>query len=218
MTEVRPPQFLSHRLDRTLGDFAGEWDRLNVRLTGGHPMFDIRFVERLLQHFGQGDEVLVRGSTADGTATLMSIVRRDRPGIWSSFLPSQTQVGPHLAESPIIPSEFFKCFPPLTGQFNLLSQDPWFSPARDSIAQPRNSQHHALTMGIDLRGGVEAYWQSRSKKLASNLRRYRSRIAQAGLETRLVVVRHPDGMADAVARYGQLESAGWKAQQGTAIS
>jgi len=211
-------RLLSHRLDRTLGDFAEEWDRLNVRLTGGHPMFDSRFVERLLQHFGQGDEVLVRGSAVDGTPTLMSIVRRERPGIWSSFLPSQTQVGPHLAEAPVIPSEFFRCLPALAGQFNLLAQDPWFSPAQDSIAQPRTSQHHALTMGIDLRGGFEEYWQSRSKKLASNLRRYRSRLAQAGLETRLVVVRHPDEMAGAVARYGQLESAGWKAQQGTAIS
>ncbi|HNP05473.1 MAG TPA: hypothetical protein PKH67_11175, partial [Rhodocyclaceae bacterium] len=70
-------RLLSHRLDRTLGDFAEEWDRLNVRLTGGHPMFDSRFVERLLQHFGQGDEVLVRGSAVDGTPTLMSIVRRE---------------------------------------------------------------------------------------------------------------------------------------------
>lgn len=218
MNAPLPQHFASHRLTRTLGDFAAEWDSLNHRLTGGHPMFDSRFVECLLRHFGRGDEILLRGTKAEDTLALMSILHRDRRGSWSSFLPSQTQVGLHLADGAIDPHRFFKCLPGVSLRINLLCQDPWFSPTRDSIARPCKSQHHALTMGIDLRGSFDEYWQSRSKKLASNLRRYRARVEQAGLEPRMLIFEGPHEMADAVARYGRLESAGWKAQQGTAVS
>ena len=80
--------------------------------------------------------ILARGDEVLAQVVPQTVRRRSCPSFGGTarvsgrpFSLSQTQVGPHLAESPIIPSEFFKCFLPLTRQFNLLSQDPWFSPA-----------------------------------------------------------------------------------------
>lgn len=218
MKSPKSQRFSSHRLDRSLSAFAGEWDAHNARITGGHPMLDSRFVECLLRHFGRGDEFLVRGNNAAGQPQLMSILRRDRPGVWSSFLPSQTQIAPHLADAEADPFGLFRALPGYAGQINLLCQDPWFSPTRESIALPCKSQHHALTMGIELRGSFEEYWHSRSKNLVANLRRYRARIERSGMDSRMVSIVEKDQMPEAIRRYGQLECSGWKGQHGTAVA
>ena len=64
----------------------------------------------------------------------------------------------------------------------------------------------------------EAYWNARGKNLRTNLRKQRKRLHDDGVPTRLQVSRAAHEMAGAVADYGALESAGWKAKDGTAVA
>ena len=57
----------------------------------------------------------------------------------------------------------------------------------------------------------------RGKNLRSNLKKQRKRLNAEGIETRLDIAMQPEQMAAAVADYGRLESAGWKARSGTAV-
>lgn len=208
----------THPLSRSLGAARAAWDSLNQRYADAHPMFDGRFIEGLLRHFGDGDEILLRHIGEDGAVDGLTIVEPSRPGTWSSFLPAQAQIAPLLVDRGIDLYDVFPSLPGLPGQIDLLCQDPWFTPLGETITRPAYSKHHALTMGIALDGGFESYWQGRSRNLAANLRRYRHRIEKSGQETRFVRIEDPAAMAAAVARYGELESAGWKGLQGTAIA
>jgi hypothetical protein len=70
---------------------------------------------------------------------------------------------------------------------------------------------------IDLVGSFDAYWSARGKNLRQNMRKQRVKLAADGVKLSLQALREHADMADAVARYGRMESAGWKAQHGTAI-
>ena len=70
---------------------------------------------------------------------------------------------------------------------------------------------------LEVDGDFESYWAARGKKLRQNLRRQRNKLAAEGISASLRWLREPDEIADALRRYGSLESAGWKAGRGTAI-
>lgn len=70
---------------------------------------------------------------------------------------------------------------------------------------------------LELVGSFESYWHERSKNLRHNLRKQRHKLADQGVHISLREVTAPEDMAAAVARYGALESAGWKAGIGTAV-
>ena len=79
---------------------------------------------------------------------------------------------------------------------------------------------HALTINIDVAGeaaGFDAYWAQRSKKLSQNIRRYAHRLEKDGGGRQLLRLTEAAQMGAAVARYGELESSGWKGREGTAI-
>ena len=63
----------------------------------------------------------------------------------------------------------------------------------------------------------EKYWTSRGRNLRKNMRRQLNVLKRAEIEPRLEVLSRPEEMAQAIADYGRLESAGWKAETGTAI-
>ena len=88
-----------HRLDRALGEYAPAWDELRARLFGDNPMLDSRFVDALLRHFGDGTERLCIFQTG-GMSQAMCILRPSGPGIWSTFLPAQADIGPVLLDGP----------------------------------------------------------------------------------------------------------------------
>jgi hypothetical protein len=68
-----------------------------------------------------------------------------------------------------------------------------------------------------LAGSFNDYWVARGKNLRQNMRKQRNKLAADGIETTLRVLTDPALIGPALGRYGALESAGWKAQQGTAI-
>ena len=207
-----------HGLDNGLGDWTESWDALNQVLYNAHPLYDSRFVSALLRHFGTGGErLLVHSSGADIDG--MMILSRARRGVYRTFLPAQAQVCPVLVNSTALLDDVFHSLQPVTLAVDLMCQDPLYSPFGDQ-ARLVNAErcHHALTMNIALDGDFDGYWSSRSKNLRSNIRRYRHRLQKESLQENMVLLDEPRDLHDAVARYGVLESNGWKGRAGTAVA
>ena len=207
----------AHGLNRSLDASADTWDRLNQHLMAGHPMLDSRFIDAMLRHFGDGSERLCQ-LERDGEVVGMCILRRAKPGVWATFLPSQTQVGPAILADPADLAGLPTQLPGLAGQVDLLCQDPDFSPAFQCTGIPCQTKTHALTMSIRLEGDFDSYWADRSKNLRAAIRTRENRLARAELQPRVVRHDRPEDMPAAVDRFGALESAGWKGRAGTAVS
>ena len=109
--------------------------------------------------------------------------------------------------------------PGLTLALELSCQDPIHTP----FSLPPNNNmplvvtDHARTISVRIEGTFEDYWEARSKNLRKNLKRYFHRVHNAGMTPRLVYLTEAAAMPEAVDRYGELESRGWKGQSGTAI-
>lgn len=204
------------RLCKTLGEQAGPWDALNARLFSSHPMLQSHFVDCLLSRFGTGAEHLAI-FRSDGTVHAMCLLEPHSLGIWRSFLPSQAQVAPTLASAPGVFQGLFGRLPGLTTRIDLLCNDPAFGDLSKGYYATTSCQNHALTMRISLQGDFASYWASRSKNLVKNLSRYARRAATDQLTPRFMCITAIDHIGAAVARYGALESSGWKARHGTAI-
>lgn len=211
-------EWLIHPLTQAPAQWQREWDVLNAALHDGHPMLDSRFIQALLRHFGEEGVTLCRhlhrGRT-DGLALLYP----HRRGMWTTFLPSQSQIGPLLMTDWTRLPALMRALPGYPLSLDMLSLDPDFtSPPSDleGVGEP-TVLDHALTMNIVLTGSFEDYWEGRSRKLIQNLRRYARRWEAEGLETQLRRLTRPEDMEAAVRRYGDLESTGWKGKEGTAI-
>lgn len=202
-----------------LGPHRAAWDGLNQRLMGGHGMLDGLFVDALLRHFGDNGALLAIASRSGQPAAMLLLNTRTRGlGVWSSFLPSQTQIGPSLMPVGLDLRGLFAALPGYANELDLLCNDPRFGDLRELPARPVQSLPHALTMNVSLKGAFDDYWAQRPRKLIQNMRRYLRRLqSEAGAE-RLEVVTDPGAIAAAVDRYAVLESSGWKGREGTAVS
>lgn len=192
-----------------------DWDALNARLHAGHPMLDSRFVGALLRHFPQRGSLLCR-RLKGGEVTAMALLRRRMPGVWCTYMPSQTQIAPLLLPDTASGTELLYGLPGYGVSLDLLSQDPSYSPYRPETSGATFTPHN-LTMGVSLDAGFDAYWTARATGLRQNLRRYRRRAEAFPLLPRLAVLDTDVAMSPALARYGEIESRGWKGKQGTAI-
>lgn len=73
-------------------------------------------------------------------------------------------------------------------------------------------------MNIRLDETFERYWAQRSRNLKKNMDRYERRLSADLIDRKFLCISEPGVIGPAVARYAALESAGWKAELGTAIS
>lgn len=201
-----------------LGEHHDTWDRLNHRLMAGHAMLDGIFIDGLLRHFGAGLALLAMASQGGQPVAMLLLNGRARGlGIWSSFLPSQAQIGPSLVPPGLDLGGLLAVLPGYAGELDLLCNDPRFGDLRELPNRPVTSLPHALTMSVSLRGSFDDYWAQRPRKLIQNMRRYLRRLqAEAGGE-RLEIIGAPALIASAVERYAELESSGWKGREGTAL-
>jgi CelD/BcsL family acetyltransferase involved in cellulose biosynthesis len=204
------------KLQNGLGEHAQEWDALNQRKFKNHPMLDSRFVNGLLWHFGGEGECLCVLEKA-GRAEAMCLLRHDQFSRWTTFLPSQAQLGPALVDSPADLQQLMRDLPGLLARLDMLCSD---SALGDLAAEPKRTTYtsdHALTMNITLKGGFQDYWRARPRKLVQNIGRYERRLATEGIQTDYHCHREPLAISEAFVRYANLESQGWKASGGTAI-
>ena len=203
---------------REFAAHAARWRQLNDE-TAASPLLDPDFILPLLAEFGRGDEWLA-SCEQNGRTLAMAILTRRRRGAWESFQPSQQPVGMWLnlpeAAVPALAHSLLRSLPGYPLVLGLTQCDPFLTP-RPAPGDSISTVPYIDTSKVTVSGSFDDYWGARGKNLRANLKKQRAKLLKEGIATRLDVRRAPQDMAQAVADYGQLESAGWKAQGGTAI-
>jgi len=201
-----------------LETFAEHWDAFNAR-AGDLPFLRSQFLSPLLGEFGSGAEQLaVCGGLENPLA--MAIVSRRGFGRWETFQPSQLPLGAWLkrpdAEFELLVEGLSRRLPGFVLAVGLTQLDPLVAPRPGDSGQVRTLDY-VQTAWIDVRGTFEEYWAGRGKNLRQNMRKQRAKLEADRIATVLETLRSPDDVPQAIADYGMLESAGWKASGGTAI-
>ncbi len=198
--------------------YAARWQALHAE-NGGSPLLDLDFIEPLLIEFGTGTEVIACYER-DGSTVAMAIMCRHRIGAWETFQPSQAPVGIWMHrpghDLDRLLHELMRELPGFPLTVSITQCDPALA--------PRPQDHHAFrtldyvdTAKITIQGEFDDYWNARGKNLRANLKKQRSRLQREGVQLRMQIFREPADIAAGIAEYGRLESAGWKADGGTAI-
>lgn len=197
---------------------SGQWNRLNSD-RGNHPILDAAALRAALDVFGDGNEMLAIGRDNAGPAAML-VVQRTGALQWRTFQPSQLPLGALVARSdlalPDIAASAIKALPGFCWVLSFTQIDPLLHerPAGDDTFVVTD---YIPTAWLEITGSFEDYWASRGKNLRQNLRKQRKKLADEGRELRMFTLRSPAEMDAAIARYGALESSGWKSAEGTAI-
>lgn len=198
---------------------AGQWSELHARCQGS-PMLAVEFVAPLLAQFGGGRERLA-SCVHQGRVVAMSVVAPRARLAWATFQPPQAPIGLWLQERDLplasLLAALLEALPGWPLVFGLTQCDPDLQ-ARPADSDRLRTLDYIATAKITLAGSFDAYWERRGKNLRSNLKKQRARLAREGIALRMDVSRDAADMAAAVADYGRLESAGWKAGGGTAVA
>ena len=197
---------------------AQDWDHLNVA-QGNLPFMTADAIISALKLLGNGSERLLIGHHEGGPLAMFLLTPAGRFQ-WQTFQPSQLPLGAWVADAGVeleslarslMRSSFGLCL-----GLSITQVDPRIAPRRQDAPDSRNSDY-IDTGWIDIQGKFEDYWSARGKNLRQNMRKQRAKLLADGVKLSMQVLRGHSDMAPAVARYGSLESAGWKAQKGTAI-
>ncbi len=206
-----------HEARNAFARFSVDWDHLNQELFENHPYFDSRFIGPLLEFFSTGNEVLCIHRD-NGQVTGALILQPCGCGRWASFRPSQAQITAVLLSDITLLHSLFKTLPGFVWSIDLIAIDPRYAPHVATTRDLSLIAVQAYTIGIDGTLSYEDYWKSRSRNLRANQRRYQNRLTNEHIECNLLCRRDPTEIPSAVNRFGELESAGWKGKEGTAVS
>ena len=200
-------------------EHAAAWDALQLRSTDT-PFLAADFIQPLLQEFGSGREVLALHHGSGGQLEAATLLAPAGHGSWQTFQPSQLPLGPWIAQPGLAlqPALRSLCtaLPGLALGVGATQLDPRLVPRPSDTTQLRMLDY-IRTSWIDIGGTWDAYWEARGKNLRQNTRKQLKKLADEGTVTRLECIRDPAQVPAAMADYGALEIAGWKAGTGTAI-
>lgn len=203
----------------TLAAHLPRWNALHAA-GAASPLLSADFVAAALEAFGSGAERLAWYEEA-GRTRVMAILAPARAGRWNTFQPAQAPAGFWLQDDASSPERYLggllAALPGFPLMLGLTQCDPMLM-ARPADSDGIRTLDYIDTARITLAPGFEAYWQARGKNLRSNLKKQRKRLQTDGIETRLQVCTAAQDMTAAVADYGRLETGGWKAAAGSAVS
>lgn len=198
---------------------AVDWDALVSRY-GDTPFLRSDFLLPALAEFGNGREMLALHRSGGGQLDAAALVRPAGRGMWETFQPSQLPLGAWVvaadASSTELARTLLPALPGLVLGLGLTQLDPRLNP-RPMDAPTVRTLDYINTSYIDIEGPFDAYWEARGKNLRQNTRKQRNKVAADGTPITLETITDAAGVADALARYGTMEAAGWKAGGGTAI-
>jgi CelD/BcsL family acetyltransferase involved in cellulose biosynthesis len=203
-------------------DFAAHqdtWQRTNL-LGPASPLLSPSFLGPLLNEFAHDDALIaVCGNQAAPDA--MGILSRMGPGQWQTFQPHQAPMGTWVQRRGLPTGELLEslvgAIPGPAFIVGLTQQDPDLLP-RLADGERLATLDYIDTARVSISGTFDAYWNARGKNLRQNMRKQRNRLQSEGINTTLEVLTSPEEMREAVTDYGRLETAGWKATGGTAVS
>jgi CelD/BcsL family acetyltransferase involved in cellulose biosynthesis len=194
------------------------WDRLNAQ-RGNLPILSSYAVLAALSAFARGDERLLIGRSAQMVAAML-VLQRVGPGRWQTFQPSQLPLGAWVAESGedlrTVAQQLLRGPLGASLVLSITQIDPLFAP-REEDGPSWTSSEYVETGWIDIEGTFDEYWSQRGKNLRANMSKQRKKLAAEGVAVDLMEMHSAEDMSPALARYAAMESAGWKATEGTAI-
>lgn len=200
------------------GALAERWNELHAQGPAS-PLLAADFVAALLDSFGTGREVIAC-LAQNGAPAAMTVLTPTRRGMWETFQPAQAPIGLWLAHPDVdagaVLPKLFSALPGTALGLGLSQLDPELT-ARPAVNSAVATLDYIQTARVSLVGSFDDYWAARGKNLRSNLRKQRNRLQADGVIAELKVSRAAHEMAAAVADYARLETAGWKAQGGTAV-
>ena len=198
--------------------YAERWQELNDA-NGASPLLAPDFVRPLLAQFGTGGELLACCEIVGKVQALAIVTPRGR-GAWETFQPSQAPIGLWLhrpgCNLQAMLAALLRKLPGFPLVLGLTQLDPELTPHPAAASRLRQIDYVA-TARVTLTGSFEDYWNARGKNLRQNMKKQRNKLEKEGVTTRLECSTAPQDVAAALADYGRLESAGWKADIGTAI-
>ncbi|MEM9056543.1 MAG: GNAT family N-acetyltransferase [Pseudomonadota bacterium] len=197
---------------------AATWDALNAA-TLDAPVMDARFFALSLEHFGSGRERVAIARDGDRVVAA-AILEKTRAVAWQSFQAAQAPMGAWLQRPELSTADLLASLQPALGGTCLVlgvtQQDPELLP-RPEDAAGLTSADYIRTARVSVTGSFDDYWSARGKNLRQNLRRQRNRLGREEVTTRMEAVADPAAIGAAVDDYGQLESSGWKGEEGTSV-
>lgn len=197
---------------------ARAWDGLSAT-RNDLPFLTADAVAAALKTFGTGTERLLVGRDRDRTVAMFILVPQAKFR-WQTFQPSQLPLGAWVADNQYglhgLAASLQRGALGLCLVLSITQVDPRLAP-REPDTSNTESADYIDTGWIDVEGGFEAYWNARGKNLRQNMRKQRNKLAAEGTATEMKTWTSAQDMASAIARYGELESQGWKAAKGTAI-
>ena len=199
-------------------DFSSVWDAL-VRSRPGTPFLESAFVLPAIQNFGTGKEYLCLNQI-NGQLRAAAVVQRSGNGTWRTFQPSQLPLGAWISASDIdlatTLQSLLKNLPGLAVGLGATQLDGRLQ-LRPADGPTFKTREYITTAWVDVAGEFDAYWEARGKNLKQNSRKQRNKLKTDGTETRIECITDAVHVAQALEDYGRLESAGWKASDGTAV-
>lgn len=200
-------------------DLLSDWAQL-YDACATTPLLHPDFLAAALEVFGD-ETVRLLACRRDGeliAAAATHTIDRFRQ---ETFQPSQAPIGFWLQRrevdtEPLLPS-LVRALPGLTASLAITQQDPDLLP-RPPLSQRLHTSDYIDTARITIGCEWESYWRERGSNLRHNIKRSRSKLANANRSIELRVVQDASSMAEAVDTYAQIESKSWKAEEGTAVS
>lgn len=195
------------------------WDRLNAA-RGALPFLDTAVLRLAFQAFHPTGVELLVGNLA-GQAQCMLLVQRIGLGRWQLYQPAQIPLGPLVAAAHLpldgIARSALAALPFTTLVLSFTQLDPrhWPPPQQEAACVVKR---YISTGWIDCAQDFDSYWAARSPNLRASVGKAQRRLEAEGRQLRLRILTAPEDMAAAVARYGVLETSGWKGKRGTAVA
>lgn len=198
------------------------WDRLNDLHLQAHPALRAVAVRLLISYFG-GAGTRCATFAAGARILAQAIVEPAGFARWSLFAPSQAPVPTLVFDRSIVRTSdvlqnVLRTAPGVALALALPRQDMPFSFLDTSTSNVTHFGDWGNTVSVECQAGFDAYWNGRSRDLRLNIDRYLRRAEREGLSPRFSRIQGAHEIGNAVARYGLLESAGWKGRKGTALS
>ena len=195
-----------------------DWDRLNAT-RGDLPFLAGEAIVSALTILGDGCERLLVAHRDNEVIAMFLLVQQGKLK-WQTFQPSQLPLGGWVAQAAVPLQDITRSL--LSGPLgfclvlSITQVDPRVA-QREADAPDSQTNDYIDTGWIDIDGSFDEYWAARGKNLRQNMRKQRSKLLAEGVAVSMQVLREHADMAPAIARYGVMESAGWKAGKGTAI-
>jgi CelD/BcsL family acetyltransferase involved in cellulose biosynthesis len=140
---------------------------------------------------------------------------------WTVFQPSQLPLGAAAIArgvrwQDVLPS-LSRALPGYPLSVSITQQDPDLG-ERPEPSATLTTMDYGATGFIDVMGSFDDFWAARGKNLRQNLRKQRRKLEEQGHRLTFEYMEDAAGIDTAFLDFARLESAGWKADSGTAIS